>query len=161
MLWTFLFIFHGMGAGAAPSALTYQGRILKADGTPLEHTSVSFQFEILNDSGSCVLYREQVNGINMANSHGVFDVKIGASHSFPADSGFDILKSFNNSTPFLCDGGAAYNPSSNEGRRLRVQFYDGTAWKRISPDSLVRSVPYAAYADSAVRVGGHEASEFV
>jgi hypothetical protein len=112
---------HGT-AIASPAALTYQGRIITQGGTPLEHSSVSFQFEILNPSGTCVIYREQVDGINMKNSGGVFDVKIGASHTYPGNAGFSILDSFNNSGSFVCDGGVAYNPTSIDGRLLRVQY---------------------------------------
>lgn len=46
-------------AQAAPNTLTYQGRILKSDGTPLEHNNVSFLFEIKSEDGLCVYYREQ------------------------------------------------------------------------------------------------------
>nr|BFD59537.1 hypothetical protein CKG001_16440 [Bdellovibrio sp. CKG001] len=149
-------------AQGAPQFLTYQGRILKSSGQPLEFFNVSFNFEVTSPDGLCVLYREQVNGINMVNSGGVFDVAIGTgAKQYPADAGFNILDSFNNSATFVCDGGASYSPAFNEGRRLRVKFHDGEGWKTISPDSLIRSIPYAAYASSAAKLGAHSASEFV
>lgn len=156
-----LILFVHSIAEATPATLTYQGRIMKSDGLPLEHTSVSFQFEIVNSGGTCVLYREQVDGINMANSKGMFDVRIGASHSYPTNPTTNLLDSLDNSKPLLCEGGVAYNPSANDGRTLRVQFHDGTAWRLISPDSVIRSVPYAGYASSSAKLGGFSASAFI
>ncbi|WP_157684740.1 beta strand repeat-containing protein [Bdellovibrio bacteriovorus] len=151
----------GLNAHASPASLTYQGRIVKADGSPLEYGNVSFQFEILSSSGLCVLYREQVNGINMVHSNGIFDVRIGASHSYPLSASFSIVDSFNNSVNQTCDGGSVFAPSATEGRIMRVQFHDGTAWRLISPDTQIRSVPYAGYATSAAKLGDKTAADFV
>lgn len=150
-----------LGLSAAPSNLTYQGRIVTSTGAPLEHASVSFQFIVTNSSGSCVIYKEQVDGINMTNSNGIFDVKIGASHSYPASPTFSVLDAFNNGTSFVCDGGVVYNPTAGDGRLLKVQFYDGVAWRTISPDSVIRSVPFAGYSESANKLGSYGASDFV
>lgn len=159
-----MIFFFNFFASAAPPALTYQGRIVKSDGRPLESNSVSFLFEITTNNGGCVLYREQVNGVNMLNSNGIFDVKIGQSHTYPASPLFSVLDSFNNSEDMVCDGGAVYSPGLQDGRRLKVQFYDGSAWRVISPDTLIRSVPYAAYAAHSVaadKLGAYTASQFI
>ncbi|WP_374074442.1 tail fiber domain-containing protein [Bdellovibrio bacteriovorus] len=155
-----IFAFPG-GVGAAPSSLTYQGRIVSSSGAPLQHASVSFQFIVANPSGSCVIYKEQVDGINMTNSNGIFDVKIGASHSYPSSPTFSILDAFNNGTSFVCDGGVVYNPTAGDGRLLKVQFYDGVAWRSISPDSVIRSVPFAGYSESANKLGSYGATDFI
>ncbi|MEK2645994.1 hypothetical protein [Bdellovibrio sp. BCCA] len=63
---------------ASSSSLTFQGRILKSDKTPFENGNVSFVFRILDPSGSCLIYQEQIDGYNMTNSGGVFDVPIGS-----------------------------------------------------------------------------------
>lgn len=150
-------------ATASPNSLTYQGRILKVDGTPLEYNNVSFSFEVTSPDGLCVIYREQVNGINLANSGGVFDVPIGkGTKGYPAAPTFKLLDAFQNSgTSFTCDGGATYSPAFDEIRRLRVQFHDGSGWKMISPDSEIRSVPYAGYSYSAAKLGSNTAADFV
>ncbi|WP_413612266.1 tail fiber domain-containing protein [Bdellovibrio sp. HCB-110] len=147
---------------AAPTSLTYQGRIIKADGAPLEHSGVSFIFKITDPTGACVIYQEQVNGIDMTNSGGVFDVPIGqGSVSFPTDGSLNILDTFNNNRSYSCSGGSSYAAAVNDGRKLRVQFYDGTGWKTISPDSTIRSVPFAGYSLSAQKLGTNVASDFV
>uniref|UniRef100_UPI00403DAE8E hypothetical protein n=1 Tax=Bdellovibrio bacteriovorus TaxID=959 RepID=UPI00403DAE8E len=94
-----------MSATAAPNSLTYQGRILKTDGSPLEYSNVSFSFEVTSPDGLCVLYREQVNGINMTNSGGVFDVAIGkGTKIFPTAASFKLLDAFVNAGSLDCDG---------------------------------------------------------
>ena len=156
-----IFFFPQLGA-ASPASLTYQGRILNTDGTPLQHNNVSFLFQITDPSGACVVYEEQVNGYNMNNSGGVFDVPIGlGTRSWPASGSFTILDSMNNSSPRSCFGGSTYNPALDDIRKLRVQFYDGTGWKLISPDNVIRSVPYAGYAASAARLGTTVATDFL
>ncbi|WP_413943972.1 hypothetical protein [Bdellovibrio sp. HCB-162] len=162
--WTFFLSFFFAIAGfAAPSSLTYQGRILKSDGSPLEYNNVSFQFEITSPDGLCVLYREQVNGINMVNSGGVFDVPIGAlgTQSYPGNGTFTLLDAFKNTGSLTCDGNFPYNPQVDDVRKLRVKFHDGSGWKTISPDSTVRSVPYAGFSYSAAKLGTNTASDFI
>lgn len=171
---TFL-LFMSWMSWAAPASLTYHGRILKADGTPLEYSSVSFIFQITNPAGSCVIYQEQITGYNMANSRGIFDIAIGGGTvQYPLGGAFSVLDAFNNTGSFTCgsctavggiyscsDGSGTYKPVTNHERLLRVQFYDGTGWKLISPDSIIRSVPFAGYAVSAQKLGTNIASDFV
>ncbi|MEK2644864.1 tail fiber domain-containing protein [Bdellovibrio sp. BCCA] len=156
---------------ASPSSLTYQGRIIKSDGTPLEYSNVSFIFQIMDPSGQCVIYQEQVTGVNMANSKGVFDVPIGKGGvNYPLGGGFTVLDSFNNSSTFTCgacsgytcsDSTSNYSPVQTDGRLLRAQFHDGSAWRLISPDNVIRSVPYSAYALSAKKLGTNIATDFL
>ncbi|WP_413943351.1 tail fiber domain-containing protein [Bdellovibrio sp. HCB-162] len=152
---------------ASPSSLTYQGRIVKSDGTALEYNNVSFLFEITNNTGSCVIYREQKNGVNMANSHGVFDVPIGTGTKlFPSSPTKTLLSAFDNTLVHDCadadnNVSGTYTPSVNHTRLLRVQFHDGTGWKLISPDNEIRTVPFAAFAESAEKLGDKSASDFV
>lgn len=161
-------------AVASPAALTYQGRILNSSGAPLEYNNVTFVFQILSPSGSCLLYQEQISGYNMVNSGGVFDVPIGTgSIQYPLSLS-SVLDAFNNSTLFNCgtcslsgsnyscsNTTSTYQASSGDLRKLRVSFYDGTGWKTISPDSVIRSVPFAAYSASAEKLGTNVASDFI
>ncbi|HWU42453.1 MAG TPA: hypothetical protein VN132_03410, partial [Bdellovibrio sp.] len=168
---TFILILSST-ALAAPTVLTYQGRILKADGTPLESKNVSFIFQLTNPSGSCVIYQEQITGYSMVNSGGVFDVPIGnGTINYPLSGGVTVLDVFNNSGSFSCGectgyncvdaAGGIYNPQSSDGRLLRVQFHDGSGWKLISPDAVIRSVPYAGYALSAQKLGTNVINDFL
>lgn len=175
LLTFFLLLFAGFHALASPAALTYQGRILKTDGTPLQYANVNFLFQILDPSGTCLIYQEQVSGYNMVNSGGVFDVPIGSgSVQYPTTGSFTILDAFNNTKSFTCgtcsasgasyscsNASGTYNGSAGDNRKLRVQFFDGNGWQTISPDSIVRSVPFAGFADSAQKLGTNTASDFV
>ncbi|WP_347359047.1 tail fiber domain-containing protein [Bdellovibrio sp.] len=161
---TALLIIFGAGSVyAAPAALTYQGRIVKSNGQPLEYAAVAFEFTVLAPNKTCVLYREQLNNVNMVNSGGVFDVKIGGAHSYPggANPGFTILDAFNNASPLVCDGGSTYTQGLTDGRFLRVRFYDGAQWNTISPESEIRTVPFSGFAASAAKLGENVATDFV
>ncbi|MGZ6450582.1 MAG: beta strand repeat-containing protein [Bdellovibrio sp.] len=160
---------------ASPASLTYQGRILKADGNGLEYSNVSFLFQITDPSGQCVIYQEQVNGIDMSNSAGVFDVPIGnGTVQYPLSGGTTVLDVFNNTSSFTCgscsssngaysctNGSSTYTATSGDVRKLRVSFYDGSGWKLITPDNTIRSVPFAGYALSAQKLGNNVANDFL
>ncbi len=174
-----LFFFNGLlfaeEAFASPASLSYQGRILKSDGTPLEYNNVSFLFQVTDPFGSCIIYQEQITGYSMVNSGGVFDVPIGTGGvQYPLSGTFAILDAFNNASSFTCgtcslvsgsytcsNSSSTYASSMGDTRKLRVSFYDGSSWKVISPDSMIRSVPFAGYALSAQKLGTNVASDFL
>ncbi|MDG0818094.1 tail fiber domain-containing protein [Bdellovibrio svalbardensis] len=151
----------GFAAANSLNTLTYQGRIVKTDGSGLENASVSFLFEVTSPNGLCVIYREQVNGINMVGSGGVFDVPIGSgSRQYPATA-FTLSQAFSNSQNLTCDGGSIFTPQFDDIRILRVQFHDGSGWKAITPNSEIRSVPYAFNAFNASTLAGRLPTDFV
>lgn len=155
-------VFAGSKSWGAPDSLTYQGRILKVDGTPLEFNNVSFAFSITNQSGNCTFYQEQRNGINMQGSGGVFDVPIGTgTRSFPTGPTASIQDAFKNSVALPCSAGGTYTPAENETRILKVQFHDGSGWKAITPPSEIRSVPFASFSYSSARLGDNLPTDFV
>ncbi|WP_374074359.1 beta strand repeat-containing protein [Bdellovibrio bacteriovorus] len=161
----FMSLFWTALAYAGPGSLTYQGRIKNSDGQALEVDGVKFEFSIMNPTGTCVLYKETSTAIDMRNSSGVFDVPIGTgTKNYPGDPSFKLLDSFDNSTTLNCESGGTYVPVADDKRLLRVQFYDGTGWKLISPDSDIRSVPYAGHAkvaQSAQKLGNNSATDFI
>ncbi|UXR64779.1 tail fiber domain-containing protein [Bdellovibrio bacteriovorus] len=150
-------------ASATPATLNYQGRIIKSDGTPLEFNNVSFAFEITNASGSCIFYREQRDGVNMQGSKGVFDIAIGeGTKLYPATADYGLRDVFNNSLEHKCSGVATpYTPDLDEVRVLKVQFHDGVGWKAITPNNIIRSVPFASYSYSSSKLGDKLPSDFV
>ncbi len=155
-------LFMAAFSHASPNSLTYQGRIIKSDGTALEYAHVSFLFEITNPTGSCVIYREQVDDVNMVNSKGIFDVPIGSGTKlFPATPTFKMLDAFKNSLAHNCSGGSTYTAASGDTRLLKVQFHDGNGWKIISPSNEIRSVPFSAYALSAESLGDKVVDDFM
>ncbi len=158
-------IIYGLAsvALATPATLNYQGRIVKADGSPLEHNNVSFAFEITNASGSCIFYREQRDGVNMQGSKGVFDIAIGeGTKLYPTEAGYGLRDVFNNSMAHKCSGVATpYTPDVDELRVLKVQFHDGVGWKAITPNNIIRSVPFANYSYSSSKLGDKLPTDFV
>lgn len=161
---------------ATSSSLTYQGRILKSGGQPLEYHNVSFAFQVLDPSGQCLIYQEQIDAINMTNSGGLFDLPIGTGgiQYITGSSASSVVDIFNNNLTYTCGactnsgnyfschaGTSSYSPIEADGRLLRVSFHDGYSWNRISPDNQIRSVPYAGHSHSAQKLGSNYASDFV
>lgn len=170
-----ILIFLSQSVFASPATLEYQGRILKADGTPLEYGNVSFLFQITDPVGSCIIYQEMRSGYSMVNSRGVFDVPIGSGTvQYPLSGGTSILDFFDNSSSFYCGScsntgnsytcsatSSQYTPVVTDGRLLRVSFFDGSGWKTISPDNVIRSVPYSGFAMTAQKLGTNVANDFL
>lgn len=112
-----ILVLTGAGAFATQVSFTYQGRIIKPNGSPLEYSNVSFAFSITNQADTCTLYREQVSGIDMRSSGGVFDVAIGTGvRNFPTDPSISIKDVFKNSVTLDCAAGGTNTPSEYETR---------------------------------------------
>lgn len=134
---------------AAPGKTTYQARIVKPDGYPLEANNVNFQFSILDPTGSCVIYVETYSAVNMANSGGLISFSLGSGvRTFPASS-TTIASVFDNSTiSYSCQTPGIYSPIPTDNRKIVMQFNHGTGWQTL-PAMSINAVPYAMYADKA------------
>lgn len=148
---------------AGPSRTTYQAKIVKPDGYPLEATSVNFKFTILDPAGSCILYSETYSSVNMSATGGLISFALGSGvKTFPV-SATNFEQVFSNVTPSLsCDTGgpATYSPGPSDTRKIVMQFHDGTGWQTL-PAMSINAVPYAMYANVAQKLNGKADSDFV
>ncbi|WP_409477497.1 beta strand repeat-containing protein [Pseudobdellovibrio sp. HCB154] len=151
----FIFI-NAQLAFATPGVTTYQAKIVKPDGLPLESTSVNFKFTILDPAGTCILYSETYSSVNMASTGGLISFSLGSGvKTYPA-SATTFEEVFSNITPTLsCDTGGpgTYSPSANDTRKIVMQFHDGTGWQTL-PAMSINAVPYAMYATEAQKLSG-------
>lgn len=138
-------------AAAMNGRTTYQAKIVKPDGYPLQSTSVNFRFTVLDTVGSCILYVEDYAAINMQNTGGLISFALGnGAISFPSSATTQTFQSiFDNSTPSMaCQNAGVYLPGPNDVRRVVMQFNDGSGWQTL-PAMTINTVPYAMYANSA------------
>ena len=83
-LLTFL-IFWSSFAEAIPQNISFQTKIYKPDGTPLEASSVQFRFSLMNPLSTCVIYSENFSNVDLSNSAGSLVLALGAgSRAYPA-----------------------------------------------------------------------------
>ena len=152
-----------MVAAASPTNTTYQARIIKPDGYPLESGNVNFKFTVLDNSASCILYAETYSAISMSNSAGNISFALGSGvKTFPVSS-TTFAQVFNNATSALtCDAGgpATYTPQSNDDRKVVMQFNDGSGWQTL-PAMAINAVPYSIYSGDSLRLGGVSATSYV
>ncbi|MBO9665757.1 MAG: hypothetical protein J7501_02970 [Bdellovibrio sp.] len=146
----------------APQRLTYQGRIVATDGTPLEYNDTSFRFQITSSDGTCILYYEQRDHVNLQNSNGIFDISIGDGTVTYAVGGANKLSdSFINGVTYACYGSGNWLATSTSERLLKVSFNDGNGWKEITPANVIRSVPFAMSAYSAQTIADKTINDIV
>lgn len=150
-------------AFAGPGYTTYQAKIIKPDGAPLEATGVNFKFTILDPSGSCILFAETYSAVNMTSTGGFVSFSLGSGvKNFPA-SATTFENVFSNITPAIaCDAGGppTYSPAADDSRKIVMQFQDASGWQTL-PAMNINAVPYAMYANDAQKLGGVSATSFV
>ena len=143
----------------AGSGITYQGRILRPDGSPLNGATVQFKMQLRTPgSESCLLF-EEVQNADMRLSNGNFSLTIndgtGSRSSTPVADGaapsvnLGLDRIFANRGGFTfpagaCASGTAYAPNPDDGRSLVVLFKDETmpTWEQM-PLQKVNYVPFA------------------
>ncbi len=165
----YIFIFfvftlmNTMFAFAGPSRTTYQAKIIKPDGYPLEASSVNFKFTILDPVGSCILYSETYSSVNMSATSGLISFALGSGVKTYPVSATTFEQVFSNITPSLsCDTGgpANYAPAASDSRKIVMQFHDGNGWQTL-PAMSINAVPYAMYANDSLLLNGLQATDFV
>lgn len=128
---------------------TYQAKIIKPDGSPLESTNVNFQFTILDPTGSCTIYTETYSAVNMTSTGGLISFALGnGTRVFPGASATTAVfaKAFDNSiTSVPCQISGIFNPSPTDNRKIVMQFNEGFGWQTL-PAMAINVVPYAMYA---------------
>lgn len=148
-----------------PGLTTYQARIVKPDGLPLEANGVSFRFTFLNPAGSCILYIEDYSAVSMANSGGLISFSLGSgTKTFPTSASVTFKDVFNNATPSMdCMTSGTYSPGASDTRKIVMQFRDTSGWQTL-PAMAINAVPYAMYAtqaDNSVLFNGKTDTAFV
>ncbi|WP_409480209.1 tail fiber domain-containing protein [Pseudobdellovibrio sp. HCB154] len=158
-----LLLFSGLLAFAGPARTTYQAKIVKPNGYPLEASNVNFKFTILDPSGNCILYSETYSAVNMTSTGGLISFSLGSGVKTYPTSSPTFADVFSNITPSLsCDAGGpvSYSPAADDIRKIVMQFHDGNGWQTL-PAMNINAVPYAMYADEATRLSGYVANDFV
>jgi len=156
-------ILNTVSAFAGPANTTYQAKIIKPDGLPLEAANVNFKFTILDPAGTCILYAETYSSVNMGSSVGLISFALGSGVKTYPVSATTFEQVFSNITPSLsCDVGGppSYSPSAADTRKIVMQFHDGGGWQTL-PAMSINAVPYAMYANEATKLNGLTSSDFV
>lgn len=149
---------------AGASGYNVSGKILKPDGTPYSSSATSFILEVTSPDGACVLYREQINNVDMSSTKGGFHIVLGSGAKlFSAVADNNVESVFSNDVTYACNGGTTYVPQSQDERSLKISFHDGTSWQSFSQQPL-KAVPRATLANeslNAKKVGGFDSSQFL
>lgn len=105
-------VFQSLELRASPNAITFQSKIIKPDGSPLESAAVSFRLSVTDSVGTCVIYQEDFVNRDMSASKGLINLSIGSGvKAFPVGV-FTLPEVFNNfNSPTLnCQAGGTINP---------------------------------------------------
>jgi hypothetical protein len=151
---------------ASNSGVTYQGRILKPDGSPLAGQFTQFRMQLRTpDSSGCLMY-EELQSQDLRNSNGAFSVTINDGTGSRSDTtGLTLDRIFANHGTFTLDpstcntGSGAYSPAPGDGRNLVVLFKDETmsTWEPVPP----QKINFVPLAFESKQVGGFTADSLL
>lgn len=123
-----LLLFTTSALASANSGITYHGRILKPDGTPVTDSAVQFKMQVLTpDSNSCVMFQE-IQTKDLSSTGGAFSITINDGTGVQTFYGYTIDQIFGNYgtfslTPATCSSGTGtYTPNTGDGRTFLVSF---------------------------------------
>lgn len=154
----------GFALEESPQSFTFQGRLFNSAGTLPLTEPVSLKFQILNPSGSCLLYEENQD-LDLTETEGSFAVSVGSAVGAPKravgiDPALSMATIFKNDTSSQtqanissCPGG--YTPSAGDARLLRVTVTPLSTGipETLSPDQTINSVPQATVAETLQGLG--------
>ena len=153
------------GAGVG---LTLQGRILKADNTPVTSNNTQFKIQVRTSGAeNCLLY-EEVQTFDMTSSSGLFNLTLGQGTRVAStvDGGYAMDRIFANrgtldfsaTVPSACAIGTTFTPAVADSRRLTYSFNDGVGGWQIVPATEISWVPFAL---ESLQVGGYKSANLL
>jgi hypothetical protein len=160
-----IFSLSAFATQESPQSFNFQGRLFNFTGTaPLEEM-VGLKFQILDASGTCLLYEETQN-FDLTNTSGVFAVSVGsatgaAKRTVGTDPGLQMKNIFKNDTTVATRAAASpncaagYTPTAGDVRLLRITVTptsSGTP-EVLSPDQTINNVPQALVAETLQGLG--------
>ena len=147
------------------SGITYHGRILNPNGTPLQGTAVQFKLQIRSPGAEdCLMYEEQQT-LDMAASGGIFVITLNDGTGTRMDiSTYSVDQIFANYGTFsyaagICNSGVSYTPNYADGRSFAVSFRDETmtGWEPLP----VQGLNYVPMSIQTKQVGGFSATNLL
>lgn len=151
-----VFLMHSVAS--AGIGLTYQGRILKPDGSPLDSSNVRFTIEI-KSYNDCLLYQE-TQTVNLSASSGVFSLNIGSAPAPQIQNhvGASLSAVFTNRGSFTglsgCTGGT-YTPNADDDRKIVVSFEDLTLGSPTIETIPSQNISYVPFSIEAYQISGY------
>jgi hypothetical protein len=147
-------LFSGSFAFAVTnSGITYHGRILNPDSSPVVDSNVQFKMQVRTpDSQNCLMY-EEVQARDLSSSAGAFSITINDGTGSRTDSsGYQIDKIFGNYGTFsfvstTCVSGSGtvnWAPNAGDGRSFVVSFKTPSmsTWEPL-PSQSINFIPMA------------------
>lgn len=159
--------------GSNPIYFTYQGKLSNNSGTA-ETAAHSFKLQILDPSGTCLLYEELQSNIALEN--GLFNLSIGSEQGSgkrtSSDPAYSMTQVFSNEGLVVPSGSKCpngYTSAIGDKRRLKVTVTNSVtqAVTVLSPLQDINSNPYSMIADKAgeaqnsLKLNGKSDSDFL
>lgn len=134
----------------ANSGITYHGRILNPDGTPLTDSAVQFKMQIATPDGQTCLMYQEIQTKDLSTTSGAFSITLNDGTATPTLYGYNMDQIFGNYGSFsfsasnCVSGTGSYTPNPSDGRAFLVSFKTSTMSSfETLPTQLINFVPMA------------------
>lgn len=153
-------VLHAAGVG-----VTYHGRLLRPDGSPVTSNTVQFRIQIRTPGAENCLMYEEISTKDLSTSSGTFAITVndGTATSLNTEP-FTFDRIFQNRGTFSfgvgkCSAVGSYTPNPADGRHMSVEFNDGTfaGWETLP----TQDIAYVPYAVETMTVGGYNADSLL
>ncbi|NCN95301.1 MAG: hypothetical protein GW917_01110, partial [Bdellovibrionales bacterium] len=147
------------------SGITYQGRLIRPDGSPVTSTLVQFKLQVRTPGTEDCLLFEEIQNHDLSATKGVFAISLGDGSGVRQDSNsWNLFDSLSNRKAFGftasdCTGPNTYTPNTSDNRKFRVSFNDGTfsGWETLP----LQTINYIPMSIESYAVGGFPASSLL
>lgn len=129
------------GSASASDSLIVSGQIIKPTGDALEQSGVNFTVSVKDPSGTCTLWSENFNSVDMTSSGGNFGLSLGTGLRTDGGS-WTIADIFSNVAIFSGGACGTYSPIAGDDRQILITFDAGTGVQTLSSQSI-KPVPKA------------------
>ena len=149
-------------AATGPQALSLGGQLYLPSGLPVLQNNVSFDVQVYDAAGFCVLYSETHLSQDLSGSSGHFNLILGSGTSRVNNVGtpgqLDATVFVNNGPTAVAGCATPITLNPGDERQVRISYNLGAGYVTLTPDVPVVSSAYAMVADS---LQGKSADEFL
>ena len=150
------FVFGLFIAENAMAKFTYEGHLTDPSDTALSNQSTFIRVGVVGPASACVLFLEEHTVLT--DNKGFFSIQVGSGTDIDGlASTLDGV--FSNSSVMTGMSSCTYTPAAGDGRRLKVDVYNGTSYEALGFVALGKS-PQAAHADNANKLDGINANQY-
>jgi hypothetical protein len=162
LIYICLSLYGSLTFATANSGITYHGRILNPDGSPVTNSAVQFKMQIATPDGQTCLMYQEIQTKDLSATNGAFSITLNDGSGTATLYGYNMDQIFGNYGTFsfsasnCLSGTGSYTPNASDGRAFIVSFKTSTMSSyEALPTQLINFAPFAIEAKQVAGFPGN------